>query len=100
MLLLFFVLRLEPDSGGGQIIEGVGVGHEQPINLKHNETYIRPALLLEDGGEMAADAQSQMVNAVPTTDGEVIPILGAYQSSPNNLTHIRDHYCGAMQPSK
>ena len=64
------MLSLEPDSGGGQSIESVGVSHEQPFNLKHHATYIRLALLLEDGGEMAADARSQMVNAVPATDGK------------------------------
>jgi len=56
-LLLLFVLRLEPDSSGGQIIESVGVGREQPFNLEHHATYIRFALHLEDGGEMAADVR-------------------------------------------
>jgi len=68
--LLLFVLRLEPDSGGGQLIESVGVGHEQPLNLKHHATYIRLVSQSEDGGEMAADVWFQMVNAVPATDGK------------------------------
>jgi len=42
----------------------------EPFNLKHNAAYIRLALQMESGGEMAADARSQMVNAVPATDGE------------------------------
>jgi len=30
-----------------------------------------------------------MVNAVPATDGKSYLYWGAYQSSPNNLTHIQ-----------
>jgi len=41
----------------------------EPFNLKHHAAYIRLALQAEDGGKMAADARSQMVNAVPATDG-------------------------------
>lgn len=41
-----------------------------PFNHKHHAAYIRLALQVQDGGEMAADARSQMVNAVPATDGK------------------------------
>jgi len=40
------------------------------FSLKHHTVYIRLALQMEDGGEMAADARCQMVNAVPETDGK------------------------------
>jgi len=40
------------------------------FNLKHHVVYIRLALQMEDGGEMAADTRCQMVNAVPATDGK------------------------------
>jgi hypothetical protein len=40
------------------------------FNLKHLAAYIMLAVQMEDGGEMAADARSQMVNAVPATDGK------------------------------
>jgi len=42
----------------------------EPFHLKHYAVYIRLALQMEGGGEMAADARSQMVNAVPPTDGK------------------------------
>jgi len=41
-----------------------------PFNLKHHATYITLASQMQDGGELAADARSQMVNAVPATDGK------------------------------
>jgi hypothetical protein len=40
------------------------------VNLKHHAVYIRVALQMEDGGETAAHARSQMVGAVPATDGK------------------------------
>jgi hypothetical protein len=42
----------------------------EPFNLKHHAAYIGLALRMQDGGEMAADARSQMVNALPATDGK------------------------------
>jgi hypothetical protein len=39
----------------------------EPFNLKHHAAYIRLAVQME---EMAADARSQMVNAVPATGGK------------------------------
>lgn len=41
----------------------------EPFNLKHHAAYIKLASQVQ-GGEMAADARSQMVNAVPATDGK------------------------------
>jgi len=43
----------------------------EPFNLKHHAAYIRLAFQMEGGGGMAADAWSQMVNAVPATDGKL-----------------------------
>lgn len=43
----------------------------EPFNLKHHAAYIKLASQVQDGGEMAADARSQMVNAVPATDGKL-----------------------------
>jgi hypothetical protein len=40
------------------------------FNLKHHAAYIRLALQMEEGGEMVADARSQMVNAGQATDGK------------------------------
>jgi len=59
------------------------------FNFKHHVVYIRPALQMEDGGEMAAN-----IHAV--SDGkrsisnrwQAIHVLGMYQSPPINLTHI------------
>jgi hypothetical protein len=45
----------------------VSVANE-PFNLTHHAVYVRLALQMKDGGEMAADAWSQMINAVPATD--------------------------------
>jgi len=64
--MLLFVLRLEPHNNQGQLESFV----TEPLNLKHNAAYIRFALQMEDGGEIATHAQSQMVNAVPTTNGK------------------------------
>jgi len=64
--MLLFVLRLEPDHNEGQL-ESFAT---EPLNLKHHAAYIRLALQMEDGGEIATDAQPQMVNAVPTTNGK------------------------------
>jgi hypothetical protein len=50
-----------------KVLESVA---NEPLNLKHHAAYIMLALQLEGGGEMAADARSQMVNAVPATDGK------------------------------
>ena len=69
-MLLLFVLHLESDTDIGRIIERVGVGRERTLQFKHHAAYIRVVLQMEDGGEMAADARSQMVNAVPATDGK------------------------------
>ncbi len=50
-----------------EALESVG---NEPFNLKHHAAYIKLASQMQDGGEMAADARSQMVNAVPATDGK------------------------------
>jgi len=42
----------------------------EPVNSKHHAVYIELAFQMEDGGEMAADARSQMVNTLPATDGK------------------------------
>ena len=54
--LLWFVLHLAPDNDGGRITESVGVGREEPFNRKHHAAYVRLALQVQDGREMAADA--------------------------------------------
>lgn len=41
-----------------------------PFNIKHHSAYIGLASQKQDDGEMAADARSRMVNAVPATSGE------------------------------
>jgi hypothetical protein len=41
----------------------------EPFNLKQHPAYIRLALQMEEGGEIAADAWPQMVNAGPATEG-------------------------------
>ena len=41
----------------------------ETLNLKHHAAYIKLALQMEDGGKYAGDTRSQMVNAVPATDG-------------------------------
>ena len=43
---------------------------DEPFHLTHHAAYIKLALQMEDGGEMAADARSKMVNAVPATYGK------------------------------
>jgi len=48
------------------VLESVANG---PFSHKHHAAYIRLAFQMEDGGEMAADARSQLVNAGPATDG-------------------------------
>jgi hypothetical protein len=68
---LLFVLRLEPEDKLLKASESVA---NEPFNLKHHPTYIRLALQMQDGREMAADVRSrmsQMVNAVPATDGNL-----------------------------
>jgi len=62
-----FVLRLEPDDNNEGQLESFAT---EPLNLKHHAAYIRLALQMEDGGEIATHAQSQMVNAVPATNGK------------------------------
>jgi len=52
------------------MFKSVGVSYEQTFDLKHHTAYIRPALQMENDGEIAADARSQMVYAVPATDGK------------------------------
>jgi hypothetical protein len=47
-----------------KVLESVA---NEPFNLKLNVAYIRLAVQMEDGGEIAADARAQMVNAVPAT---------------------------------
>ena len=42
----------------------------ETFNIKHHAAYIRLALQMEDGGKFVGDARSQMVNAVPATDGK------------------------------
>jgi len=60
----------------------------EPFNLKHHAAYIRLALQMEGGGEIATD-RSQMVNAVCTSNRrQLIRVLSVYQSPPNNITHI------------
>ena len=60
----------------------------KPLNLKHHAAYIRLALQMQDGGEMAADAWAQMVNAVPATDRKLYVYQARFRGHPNNLTHI------------
>lgn len=53
-----------------QLLEALESVANEPFNLKHHAAYLKLALQMQDGGEMAADARSQMVNAVPATDGK------------------------------
>jgi hypothetical protein len=64
--MLLFVLHLEPEDKLLKASEPVA---NEPFSLNHHLAYIRLALQMRDGGEMSADARSQitqMVNAVPT----------------------------------
>jgi len=78
--MLLFVLRLEPDNNEGRL-ESFAT---EPLNLKHHAAYIRLALQMEDGGEIAIDKQKRSTS----NRRQVIRVLGAYQSPSNNLTHI------------
>jgi len=42
----------------------------EPFDLKRHAAYIRLAMQMEHGGEIATNVPSQMVNAVPATDGK------------------------------
>jgi len=62
-----FVLRLEPDDNNEGQLESFAT---EPLNLKHHVAYIRLALQMEDGGEIATNALSQMVNAIPAANSK------------------------------
>jgi hypothetical protein len=65
--VLLFVLHLEPVDELLKALESVA---NEPLNLKHHPVYIRLALQMQDGREMAADAAvSAMASAVPATNG-------------------------------
>jgi len=51
----------------GELLKALELVANEPFHLKHHAAYIRFVLQME---EIAADAWSQMVNAVPTTDGK------------------------------
>jgi len=55
-------------------------------HLKHHAVYIRLALQLEDGGEVAT-ARCAVSDDKRSTSNQR-QVSGAYQSPPNNLTHI------------
>jgi len=79
-----FVLRLEPDDNNEGQLESFAT---EPLNLKHHAAYIRLALQMEDGGEIASRAVSDGKHGT-SNKRQVIRVLGAYQSPPNNLTRI------------
>lgn len=87
VVLLLFVCSLNLTLMEDELLEALESVANEPVNLKHHAAYIRLALQMQDDGEMAADAQSQMVNAVPATDGKSY-VLGAYQSPSNNIPHL------------
>jgi hypothetical protein len=61
LFVCLFVLRFEPRTASESVVN-------ESFNLKHHAAYGRAALQRQDGGEMATDARSQMVNAGPATD--------------------------------
>ena len=85
---LFVCLHLEPDNDGGRITEMLESLANEPFNLKHHAAYIRLALQMQDGREMAVlDAGSDGKRGTGNRR-QVIRVLGAYWSPSNNLTYI------------
>ena len=70
-----------------QLLEVLESVANEPFNLKHHAAYLKLALQMQDGGEMAADARSQIVNAVPATDGKPHVYYARIKAS-NNTTHL------------
>ena len=67
--LSLFVLHFEPDSREDVFWKALESAANEPFNIKHHVAYIRLALQMRGGREMAADT-AQMVNAAPATDGK------------------------------
>ena len=73
MLLLFvvlFVFTLNLTAMDDELLKALESIANEPFNLKHHVAYMRLALQIQDGGEMATDARAQIVNAAPATDGK------------------------------
>ena len=87
-VVLLFVLRLEPDSDEDELLKALKSVANEPFNLKHHAAYIRLALQMRSGEDMAADAWAQMVNAVPATDHKLYVYQARIRGHLNNLTHI------------
>lgn len=86
--LLLFVLRVEPDSNGGQIVESVGVGRKRTLQSQTScsiyQAGITDARWWRNGRRRAvSDGERSASNR-----RQVMRVLGAYQNPSNNQTSI------------
>jgi len=81
--MLFVDCALNMTAMEDELLKALESVANEPFNLSHHVVYIRLALQMENGREIAADARS----AQPQYQ-QVICVLGAYRSPTINLTHI------------
>ena len=85
--MLLFVCTLNLTTMEDELLKVLESVANESFNLRHHAAYIRLALQMQDGREMAADAGSDGKRST-SNQRHVIRVLGACQSPSNNLTHI------------
>ena len=83
LFVLLFVFTLNLTAMDDELLKALESIANEPFNLKHHVAYMRLALQVQDGGEMAADADSDGKRSTSHRQ-QVIRVLGACQGPSNS----------------